>query len=631
MKRTPLAFAATAGLLICASSFALAQDAPADLLPPGFDTPTPTPTPSPSPSRTVRPSPAPSASNAPAPSASPTSPALRPGEVVQPLPSPSDRAQSTAPTIGTGIDLDRLPTLSELESMTTDELDEVFGLKPKVDIPAARQRSLTRVGVIASPEGGLPANSLANQPAPLVRAAITGIQGPLVSRWGHILLRRMLASRLAAPGTMDSASFAAERAGLLVRMGEYDLARALVQDIDTAHYSPAITNAALSAYLGNGDILGACPAVRLQRSERDDAEWRMLAAICNAHAGEPTNAYNDLRRLMNTGRADRVDALLAQRYAGAAGDGRRSVTIEWDNVDELTPWRASLARAVGADIPTELGSSAGLWYTWSGATAPMLSPTERAPYAEEAARRGILSSQAMIDLYAMIFGDGGEGEAETTARSLRAAYVAGSGLERLEAIRSIWGDADGDRYGRHVLTAYAAARVVPSEELAGDAAPLVSSMLSAGLDRDAARWAGVVEESSPAWAILAVASIDDRTISDGEMNQFLENDDSGSRLRSRMLLAGLAGLDRLSDATRSEYEEKLGVSLDRRTRWTRAIDSAAANGNQALVVLLAGLGMQGERWDQMTSSHLFHIVRSLKSVGLEGEARMIAAEAVARS
>ena len=41
--------------------------------------------------------------------------------------------------------------------------------------------------------------------------------------------------------------------------------------------------------------------------------------------------------------------------------------------------------------------------------------------------------------------------------------------------------------------------------------------------------------------------------------------------------------------------------------------------------------MQGERWDQMTSVHLFHIVRALKQVGLDAEARMIAAEAVART
>ena len=62
----------------------------------------------------------------------------------------------------------------------------------------------------------------------------------------------------------------------------------------------------------------------------------------------------------------------------------------------------------------------------------------------------------------------------------------------------------------------------------------------------------------------------------------------------------------------------------------RAIDAAAAVDNQALVVFLAGLGMQGTGWDRMTPRHLFHIVSALNKVGLSAEARMIAAEAVAR-
>jgi hypothetical protein len=49
-----------------------------------------------------------------------------------------------------------------------------------------------------------------------------------------------------------------------------------------------------------------------------------------------------------------------------------------------------------------------------------------------------------------------------------------------------------------------------------------------------------------------------------------------------------------------------------------------------LVALLAGLGMQGSSWQQMTPLHLFHITSALNRVGMGAEARMIAAEAVAR-
>jgi hypothetical protein len=553
---------------------------------------------------------------------------MQPGEVVQALPS---NGSETGAAAGAGIDLSRLPTLEELERMSTDELDELFGLKPKVDIPAAAQRGMTRVGVLAPDEGGLPVFSLARQPASLVRAALAGSSGRMVSRWGHILLRRALASRLEAPAGMSPAEFTALRAALLNRMGEHGVARALVQEVDTGNYSPALTNAALDAYVGTADILGACPAVRLARSDRDDGEWRMVAAICSAYAGEGTSADTDLRRLTNNGRVQRIDGLLAQRYAGAAGDGRRSVTIEWDDVSELTPWRFALANAVGADIPEGLWANAGPRYALAAATAPMLTPAQRAPYADLAARRGVLSSAAMVDLYSQIYAEEDEGALAEAAATLRSAYVGQNAAARLNAIKALWGTAQADPYGRWVLTAYAAARLDPSEELAGDAGPLIGSMLAAGFDRDAARWAPVISAGSLGWALLTLSQPQDRQTSAGHVDDFVDADVSVGQAKSRMLVASLAGLGRVSPSVTADYSDDLSVNLQRSSRWTQAISRAAAARNQALVALLAGLGMQGDAWGQMTPLHLYHVVKSLNDVGLGAEARMIAAEAVARS
>ena len=72
------------------------------------------------------------------------------------------------------------------------------------------------------------------------------------------------------------------------------------------------------------------------------------------------------------------------------------------------------------------------------------------------------------------------------------------------------------------------------------------------------------------------------------------------------------------------------MDLQRQSPWSLRIDRAGELHNGALVALLAGLGMQGTGWDRMTARHLFHIVRALDQAGLNAEARMIAAEAVAR-
>ncbi|MDT8280986.1 MAG: hypothetical protein RQ806_10630, partial [Erythrobacter sp.] len=398
------------------AGFAAAQQRPESILPPGFDDPTPAPPPRPAPA------PTPTPGTTPAPPA--TGPAALPG---MPAPSTAPFDPAALPPLPsiTRDELARLPSLDKLESMSTEELDQLLGLKSKSDIPPGARRALTRVGVLASDEGGLPPVALVKQPAALVRAALAGTKGPLVSRWGHILLRRALVSRLAPPQGMDAVEFAALRARALNGMGEYALTRALVQDIDTADWSTDLTSEALIAYLASGDVTGACPAVRLQGSVRDDGEWQMLQAICNAYAGESALAAAQLDRALGRGIAPRIDVLLARRFAGAAGRGQRAVEIEWDEVEELAPWRFALATALGEPVPEDLLNSAltargGAYYSRSGALLSMLPAAERARFAGRAARDGILSSDAMVDLYSEVYADpAATGDAAQNAATLR--------------------------------------------------------------------------------------------------------------------------------------------------------------------------------------------------------------------
>ncbi|BDI60912.1 hypothetical protein [Qipengyuania nanhaisediminis] len=607
---------ASAGAVL--GGFASAQDAPESLLPPGFDDPAPAPTPTP------RPTAAPTAAPA-APSAAPAgSPAT-----VQPLPQ-GPAAPPSVPALSEG-ELSRLPTLEELENLSTDELDDLLGLKPEYDIPPAARRSLAEVGVLAPEEGGMPVASLAAQPAELVRPVLAGTRSPMVSRWGHILLRRTLASRLAAPDGLDPVQFAALRVGILNRIGEFALARALVQDIDTGNWNRALTSQALTAYLATADIVGACPAVRLQGNQRENPEWVMWQAICNAYAGEGALAASQLNTAQSRAIAPEIDIALAQRFAGASGRGRGGVTVNWDGVDTINTWRFALANAVGETLPEgaldeAIAGRGGAYYALSAAQTPMLAPHERADHAEFAAARGVLSSAALVDLYSQIYaGDAARSDVSDRAARLREAYVGADPEARLAAMRGLWGE--GDRgFAGQVLTAYAAARIPPSPEYSGDAGALIASMLAAGLDRDAASWRGAVDEGTLGWALIALADPEGGSVASSDIRSFEDADESAEGRKTAFLVAGLAGLGRMAMSETGEF----GVDLTRRSRWTRTISAAADAGSPALVALLAGLGMQGESWSQMTPLHLFHITAALRRAGLEAEARMIAAEAVAR-
>ncbi|QVM83028.1 hypothetical protein [Novosphingobium decolorationis] len=624
------------------SAWAVAQDSPESLLPKMFQDPKPAATPSPTPA--PRTSARPAARSAPGAAPSPAAVATRPGPapspqpgqgaVVQPLPQQA-AAGDDAPRSDDGLTLKRLPTLEELAKMSPEDFEGLIGRKVEFDMPPQARRAMTHVGLFDADEGGLAADSLQGGDPALLRLALSGNRGALVSRWGHIALRRALLSRLDAPEGMSAQDFLALRVALLVRMGEYDAARALLQDIDIANYTPEIGAQVLDVYLGTADMTGLCPIMATQGSMRSDAEWNVAGAICDAFRGNSNAALSRLDRDMTRKEMPRIDLLLAQRYAGAAGKARRAVTIEWDNVADLTPWRYALARGVGIAPPESLMAPTEGRYDAATALAPMLGLERRAKASVRAGASGILSNAALVDLYAQLYADPDTGSAwQARAESLRDAYALPSSAARIAAMRTLWSelDDDGSAYCGRVLTAAAAARIAPSEDVAAEAPALLGSMLAAGFDANAARWAPVVEGGSEGWALIVLSAPGaNQSASSGSLDSFIDEDASAGKRKAGFLVAGLAGLNRIDRSRAMGYSNDLSLALDGETRWTRAIDAAAARGDGASVVILAGFGMQGANWRQMTPRYLYHIVSALREVGLEAEARMIAAEAVART
>ena len=593
------------GSLLLTSALAIAAG-PESLLPPGFDRPA-----AKAPPKTVEV--APKAASATA--------------------APSTGTPATASASGMPVALpSNLPSLDKLQTMSPDELADLLGNKPKVDMPPGARRAMKRMGVIDEGEGGLPAWTLAHQNASLVRAVLAGNNGQMISRWGHILLRRALASRLDAPVDMAPAEFVALRAGLLLRLGEGEAARALVQDVDVANYSPVLTQAAIDAYVATSDFTGACPAVSLQGGARRDRQWQVLQGICNAFSSNGTRGLTQLDHIGPGDGFAQVDLLLAQKYAGSAGRAQRAVTIEWANVNGMTPWRYSLALAVGIEPPSDLMGDAPLSLRAMAATSPAASLLTRAAAADYAGATGVLSSTTMIDLYSQIYASGASGDFADRANELQSAYLATSPGDRLAAIKQIWGDANGtEAYARQVLTAYAAARLPIDDGWSSDASALIASMLTAGLDANALRWGPVVKEGSEGWALIMLSQPGTRAaVGTSAIDTFHKDDKSDDNRKTQFLVAGLAGLGRLPLNNAVDLARQYEFALDRPSRWTQMIDKAAEVGNPTLVALLAGVGMQGTGWDKMTARNLFHIVAALNRVGLSAEARMIAAEAVAR-
>jgi len=150
------------------------------------------------------------------------------------------------------------------------------------------------------------------------------------------------------------------------------------------------------------------------------------------------------------------------------------------------------------------------------------------------------------------------------------------------------------------------------------------------MDGEAGRWASVVEASGAsdkAWALLALGAPRlNVAVDTSRISAFVSADDSPGQRRGPMLVAGLAGLGRIS----ADQAASAGFRPGMNDVWTQAIDRAAEAHEPGTVALLAGVGLQCAGWDGVPPDHLFHIVRAFRTVGMEFEARMIAAEAVAR-
>jgi hypothetical protein len=253
-----------------------------------------------------------------------------------------------------------------------------------------------------------------------------------------------------------------------------------------------------------------------------------------------------------------------------------------------------------------------------------------------AAALGVFSSENLAEAYSLVLerGDPAEGPGAEASR-LRNAWVHRDIGERFEAVRELWGAenlADAERYGRLILTSGAAARLPVTADQAGISDRLVASMLSAGLDRPAARWAAIASESNPgAWALLAVGAPQGTVeVTAARVEDYAEQG-RDERRRAALLLAGLAGLERLPAAEASEVASSIGAPIGVEDRWTRMLDMAVQRRQVGTVAVLAATGLQTASWDGVPPAYLYRIVRALRAVGLDYEARMIAAEAIARS
>lgn len=587
---------------------AAGQEAPESILPPGFNDPPQTPTPAP----TRRP-----AVPSPVPPTAPTSPGAS---------APTSEGATTDSTSG-----------SDGAAIAPDEAATVKPVDPAIlaeyELPSFARRSTQLVGVVEPDQGGFGADAFGQADGPYLEALMRRLNAPVASRWVSIGLRQALASTVTTPSRVGGADFAAERAWLLIRMGESVVARALVSAIDNDQYTPKLLQVAMQAALANGDPAALCPIVDQGKAALNEPGWVLAKAICTGLSGEPRAAGPLIDSARRQRIAGGIDLLLAEKAVGAGSNGRRAVTIEWDGVDRLTIWRYGLATATAAEIPADLFATAAPQVRYWFAQSPVWPAQIKLDAAERAASQGVFSNTALVGLYGEVLQQEDAGAAETSiAQDLRSAYSETTLAGRMAAFRQLWNEpkAARTRYARLILTARAAALLPPTAKN-DDAGRLIASMLTAGLVEQALRWRSAVTRGSDGWAMLTLADRNDAVrLNRADVTAYQPAETGNGPGKAQMYFAGLAGLGRLDIGTMEQLAPSMNVRIGLENSWTRALDRAVAQRAPGTVMVLAAVGMQTNDWRGVSPEALFRIVSAMRRVGLMGQARMVAVEALTR-
>ena len=595
----------------------LAQGGPESLLPPGFeDQPAQTPRQPASPSQGGQATPSGQQTT------TPTS--ILPGTAA------IDQAAAAIPAADNG-------AMNEAQA---DDISE------KYDLPPTARRSLDVIGPLTPELGGLDRDAFGTGNGRALARIMQATRAPFLSRWSSILLRRALLSQTDTPSDINGADWIAERAWLLLRMGEADNARLLIQNVDSDRFTKRLYSVTMQAQLAAADPAGFCPLLPRARDFTDEPGWFMAQAICASFSADQGTASALLNQAERRGIARGIDYRLAEKAVGSGPNSRRSVKIEWDGVSNLTTWRFGLATATNVAIPDALYGTVGPQVRAWEARAPMLSLQQRLPGTAVATRLGVFSGATSLGFYAALADrDDADDAAAERADLLRAAYAGDSVSARIDGIRQFWLVRPADNwfagpggvfYGALPVVARAAATLPATLDAGEDTPWLIAAMLSGGYDRSAARWGsmlgqldGTARERS--WALLATGLPEARLdLSADRISAFVSADESEGQLLGHCLVAALGGLDRLPAAERARLLKEAGVDPAPKRPWARAIMAAAQRRERGTVALLAAVGLQGQNWRAVPPQQLYFVISALRQAGLDPYARMIAAEAMAR-
>jgi len=511
-------------------------------------------------------------------------------------------------------------------------------------------------GVLSEAEGGFgPAMWQGTQSA-TIEFLLPQIPVTTASPAMRDLMRRLLLTGAEVPEGGTPGSLISLRAGLLSAMGDFVGVKSLLNAVPGRAGNPDLLRVEVDTRFLTGDVARACQLAHAYIQEQQSSYWQKAFIFCQALEGDGAKARLGLALLEELGVEDQVffqlvDALVRQ-------DENSFKTPVIDSLSDPTPLHLALARVAKVQLPGDVIASNRPGVLRAIAISPNAAPELRLEAAERAEAAGALPVDALRQLYASISFSEEELKNPLTHAALRTGPMSRALLYRatlMQTVPSAQAEAlqralvMARQGGRYASTARAflpqLTRIPPSQELAWFAPEAIRAFLITGRHGGASPWFELLKDAAgrePKMAaeltsLMPVARLSGfEGAAEWSMDRLHDwwiavKDTEGARDKAATLAATL-------DALGEEVPDEIWADLIAGTSHTALmapypshwflLNSASSRGRMGETVLLSlvSLGDGGPaRADPIV---LHHVLRALRTIGLDREARTMALEAV---
>ena len=315
---------------------------------------------------------------------------LVPPSAVQPAPAPPlpDSVQELlAPRTPAGVEA------SPITRPPTEQLPAKDPAAPGIQVDSLRGIDPDTAGTLTEAQGGFGLGMWRGTPRRTVERLVPLLPVGTTSATMRDLMRRLLLSTAEVPdGEASGPGLVVLRVKALAAMGDLVAVNSLLNAIPGHTQANELIRVETDARFLANDNARACPLVAGQIRETDALYWQKAFAFCQALAGERDKAALGVSLLREVGEGDEVFFHLFDGLISG-----EAPTI--DNLPDPTPLHLAMARVAKAQLPIDVISSSRPGVLRNVAVSPNASKGLRLEAAELAEAAGVLPIDALRQLY----------------------------------------------------------------------------------------------------------------------------------------------------------------------------------------------------------------------------------------